>query len=126
MIMPNTTLFASPIANWVSVTADSVCSMYWDAAMSNMPTPMNAPPMIPMRSAYRVSSGIITTRAIIRGSTRNSIGSIPHVLRASISSLVSMVPRCAANDAPVLPIMMIAVIMGPISRAMDMPTTFAM
>ena len=49
-----------------------------------------------MRSAYTVSSGIISTSATTRGTTRNSIGEIPVVRRASISSVTFMVPICAA------------------------------
>ena len=56
----------------------------------------------------------------MRGSTRNSIGEMPRVVSASISSFTFMVPSCAAKAAPVRPAMMIAVIMAPISRAMAM------
>lgn len=55
---------------------------------------------MPMRSAYRLSSGIMRKRAIILGSTRNSMGEMPRVFRASISSFTCIVPSWAANDAP--------------------------
>ena len=71
------------------------------------------------------SSGIISVNASRRGSTRNSTGSIPRVLNASISSLTCMVPSCAENAAPVLPAMMMAAIIAPISRTMAMPTRLA-
>ena len=66
------------------------------------------------------SSGIITTSASSRGSTRNSIGSRPMVSSASISWFTCMVPSCAANPEPVRPAMTTAVMRQPISRAMAM------
>ena len=44
----------------------------------------------------------------MRGSTRNSIGEMPMVVSASISSFTFMVPSWAAKAAPVRPAMMIA------------------
>ena len=73
-----------------------------------------------------VRSGIIRMRPSIRGSTRNSKGEMPMVVRASISSLTRMVPSWAAKAAPVRPAMMMAAIMAPISRAMPMATRSAM
>jgi hypothetical protein len=49
------------------------------------------PPSTPSRSAYRPSSGIIRARAIILGTTRNSMGEIPNVVSASISSFAYIV-----------------------------------
>ena len=49
-----------------------------------MPTPTTAPPRIPMKSAYRHSSGIIRMSAMTRGRTRNSRGEKPAVVKASI------------------------------------------
>ena len=66
------------------------------------------------------------TRASMRGMTRNSMGERPRVFRASSSSFVTMVPSWVAKAAPVRPIMMMAVIIAPISRAMEMPTRSAM
>jgi len=75
--------------------------------------------------AKTVSSGIITERATILGRTRNSIGGMPSVCSAEISSLTCMVPRLAAKAAPVRPDIRIAVIIAPISRTIAMPTRLA-
>ena len=61
----------------------------------------------------------------MRGKTRNSIGEMPMVVSASISSFTCIVPSWAAKAAPVRPAMMMAVIMAPISRAIAMPTRSA-
>ena len=81
--------------------------------------------MMPMRLAYRVSSGSMTMSAITRGSTRKSIGLIPSVLSASISSLTFIVPRWAAYAAPVRPAIMIPVMIGAISRTIATATRSA-
>ena len=60
-----------------------------------------------------------------RGRTRNSTGRRPIVTRASTSSFTVMVPRTAAKEAPVRPVMTIPVIIGPSSRATPMPTRLA-
>ncbi len=70
-------------------------------------------------------TGIISTSAKTRGSTRKSKGLKPKVFRASISSLAFMLPMCAAKAAPVRPLMMMAVIITPISRTMAIPTRSA-
>ena len=43
------------------------------------------------------------TSASIRGKTRNSMGEMPRVFNASVSSFTSIVPSCAAKAAPVRP-----------------------
>jgi len=64
-------------------------------------------------------------RASMRGRTRNSMGEIPMVIKASTSSFTCMVPIWAAKAAPVRPAMMIPVMRAAISRAMAIPTRFA-
>ena len=61
---------------------------------------------------------LMMMRAIIRGRTKNSMGEMPMVFRASISSLTCIVPSWAANAAPVRPAIMIPVMMAPITRTM--------
>ena len=76
-------------------------------------------------SAYKVSSGVISRRASVLGSTKNSIAGIPKVRRESISSLIFMEPSSAAKAAPVLPAITIATINAPISRTMAKETRSA-
>ena len=83
------------------------------------------PPTMPSAAAYRNSSGIIRVSAASRGSTRYSNGATPIMRRASISSLASIVARCAAKVAPTRPAMMKAVMIAAISRATAMPTRSA-
>ena len=64
-------------------------------------------------------------RASRRGRTRKSMGEIPLVCRASISSLTCMVPILAAKEAPVRPAMMIPVMMAPMARTIPIPTRSA-
>ena len=90
-----------------------------------MVTPTKAPPRMARRSEYTVRSGIMRIRATIRGSTRKSMGGMPMVTSASISSFTRMVPSWAAKAAPVRPAMMMPVIRQPISRVAPMATRSA-
>ena len=54
-----------------------------------------------------------------RGTARNSIGSMPMTLRASISSETCMVAISAAIDEPERPATRMAVMSGPISRTTE-------
>ena len=63
--------------------------------------------------------------ASTRGRTRNSTGRSPIVRSASTSSLTVMVPRVAANAAPVRPAITMPVMRAPSSRRTPMPTRFA-
>ena len=83
------------------------------------------PPITPNRSANTVSTGVMTTAASTRGTTRNRTGSSPMVLSASISSRTFMVPISAAKAEPERPARIIAVIRGPISRSTDKPIMLA-
>ena len=60
----------------------------------------------------------------MRGSTRCSIGEMPSVTNASISSVIFMLPSSAAKPAPVRPAMMMPVMRAPISRSMPKPTRY--
>ena len=71
--------------------------------------------------AQKPSSGIISTDAIMRGSTNASIGETPIVRMASISSVIFIVPSCAAKAEPERPATMIAVISTPSSRTVIRP-----
>ena len=86
---------------------------------------MSMPPVTPSTSANTVSRGSTSTSATILGSTSNSMGSMPSVRSASISSVTAMVPIWAAQAEPERPAMMIAVISGANSRSMDRPTRSA-
>ena len=61
----------------------------------------------------------------MRGRTRNSMGEMPKVWKASISWLTFMVPSWAAKAAPVRPHRMMPVMMQPISRTVAMATRSA-
>ncbi len=87
--------------------------------------PTAVPPRIPIKLPYIVSNGIMTMSAMTLGVTRKSIGCMPRVVNASTSSLTFMVPICAAYAAPVRPAMMIAVMIGAISRTIATATRFA-
>ena len=62
---------------------------------------------------------------MIRGTTRKRTGSSPIVVSASTSWFTCIVPISAANAAPVRPASRIAVISGPSSRTIAMPTRSA-
>ena len=74
-----------------------------------------------MSIAQKASSGIITTAAMTRGRTSASIGETPIVRIASISSVIFIVPICAAKAEPERPATMIAVISVPSSRTVIRP-----
>jgi hypothetical protein len=93
--------------------------------MCNISVDTRNPPAMEMTFANSTSSGIISTSAIRRGSTRNSMGLMPNVWNASISWLTFMVPSWAAKAAPVRPQMMIPVMMQPISRTVATATRSA-
>ena len=57
---------------------------------------MTMPPNTPAMSAKTVSSGNATASASTLGTTSRSSGSMPIVRIASISSVTTMVPICAA------------------------------
>ena len=80
---------------------------------------------MPITSAKIVRSGNISTRARIRGNTKNSAVEMPNVLNAEISSLTFIEPSSAANAAPVLPLMTMPTMIAPISRHMAIPTKSA-
>ena len=86
------------------------------ASQTKMP-----PPSSDMTIAQKASSGIITIAAIIRGITSASIGDTPMVRMASISSVIFIVPICAAKAEPERPATMIAVISVPSSRTVIRP-----
>ena len=90
-----------------------------------MPTPMTSPPIMPITSAKIVKSGKVMKSASMRGNTKNSIGEIPKVLNAEISSLTFIDPSSAAKAAPVLPLMTMPTIIAPISRTIAIPTRSA-
>ena len=71
--------------------------------------------------AQKASSGIIRIAAIMRGRTSASIGDTPIVRMASISSVIFIVPICAAKAEPERPATMIAVISTPSSRTVIRP-----
>ena len=79
------------------------------------------PPSSDISIAQKASSGIITTAAIMRGMTSASIGDTPIVRMASISSVIFIVPICAAKAEPERPATMIAVISMPSSRTVIRP-----
>ena len=103
-----------PSTSWTNVTngIEKLCSV-------------SAPPSRPIRSANSVSSGVISSAAMIRGATRKRTGSRPIVVSASTSSLTFIVPISAANAAPERPASRIAVISGPSSRSIASPTRSA-
>ena len=68
------------------------------------------PPSSDISIAQKASSGIMTTAEIRRGMTSASIGDTPIVRIASISSVIFIVPSCAAKAEPERPATMIAVI----------------
>ena len=68
-------------------------------------------------SANTVSSGSATASATTLGSTSRSSGSMPIVRIASISSVTTIVPICAAYAEPERPAMMMAPISGANSRS---------
>ena len=76
-----------------------------------------------MVSAKIVSTGAIRIKATTRGMTRKLILSTEMTSRALNSSLTAMVPISAARALPTVALKMIAVINGPISRAMVTATT---
>ena len=82
----------------------------------------SAPPNSPITSASTASSGITSAAASSRGSTRKRTGSSPKVTIALTSSFTFCVPIWAAKAAPVRPANTMAVISGPSSRSMAMPT----
>ena len=82
---------------------------------------VSAPPIMPTRSENSVSSGVISTAAMMRGVTRKRTGLKPIVVRASTSWLTRIVPISAAKAAPERPASRIAVISGPSSRSIDRP-----
>ena len=63
----------------------------------------------------------MTTLASMRGMTNASIGDTPIVRIASISSVIFIVPSCAAKAEPERPATMIAVISVPSSRTVSRP-----
>ena len=63
----------------------------------------------------------MTTAASMRGMTSASIGDTPMVRMASISSVIFIVPICAAKAEPERPATMIAVISVPSSRTVMRP-----
>ena len=67
-------------------TESRVCVTYCSRLAFSIDRPTIVPPRTPIRLAYIVNSGIMTIRASILGSTRNSMGPIPRVFKASISS----------------------------------------
>ena len=79
------------------------------------------PPRSDISMAQKASSGIMTTAAISRGMTSASIGDTPMVRMASISSVIFIVPSCAAKAEPDRPATMIAVIKVPSSRTVIRP-----
>ncbi len=93
--------------------------------MSRIAIAIIRPPIMPSALAKSTSSGSMANSAEMRGMTRKSTGDTPRVCNASISSLAFMLPSVAANAAPVRPASTIAVINGPISRTIAMPTMSA-
>ena len=83
---------------------------------------MTAPPITPMMSAKNVSRGRVMTRAITRGTTSTSMGSMPMTLSASTSSRASMTPISAVKAEPERPATMMAVSSTPISRSTETAT----
>ena len=79
------------------------------------------PPSSAVMIAQKPSSGIIRIDAIMRGRTSASIGDTPIVRIASISSVIFIVPICAAKAEPERPATMIAVISTPSSRTVIRP-----
>ena len=77
------TAFTNRSRNSTYVTPNWACAMIM-------------PPSTPSTSANTVSNGSATTSAMIFGSTSSSIGAMPMVRMASISSVTAMVPICAA------------------------------
>ena len=72
-----------------------------------------------------MSSGVISSAAMMRGVTRKRTGSRPIVVSASTSWLTVIVPISAANAAPERPASRIAVISGPSSRNIERPSRSA-
>ena len=89
--------------------------------MSSASQTKTPPPSSDMIIAQKASSGIMTTAAIMRGMTSASIGDTPMVRIASISSVIFIVPICAAKAEPERPATMIAVISTPSSRTVIRP-----
>jgi len=93
---------------------------------------MRAPPAISGVSVFG-AAGYLTAayfgwrllRAIKKSGDINSMGEMPNVLNASISSFTFIVPSCAAKAAPVRPHRMMPVIRQPTSRTVPMATMSA-
>ena len=87
-----------------------------------MRTPTTSPPKIAKISEKKVKIGTTTRDAIILGTARNKVGWKPMAKSASISSEIFMVPISAANAEPDLPATIMAVMIGPSSKTMEIAT----
>ena len=77
---------------------------------------------MPITSKRAVSKGKVITDAAILGLTRNLMGFISMVSRASICSDIRIMPISAAMEEPALPIIIRAVSTGPSSLMRDRAT----
>src|SRR5438477_2230051 len=119
---PKTGALTRPTKRSLPSTAWCTRSMYCSGDTCSSELEIIAPPSKPMMSEKNVSSGSVMTSPINRGTTSNSMGSMPITLSASISSRAFMTPISAVNAEPERPATMIAVISTPISRSMETAT----
>ncbi len=77
--------------------------------------------MMPTKSARATSRGTTRVMAMKRGTMRNLTGTMPIVVRASISSMTFMEAISAVIEAPTLPASMIPAMSGTSSSIMAMP-----
>ena len=125
IVIPNITLFTSPVMRSRKNNASTDARTYRATVKSACATPNSAPPKIPIEFAQIVRHGSITIMAMNFGATRNDTGLIAIVCSASISSVTFIVPISAANAEPERPMTTIAVISGPSSRVIEIATAVA-
>ena len=123
--IPNTKLVMTPMIRSHTLVVSISLSQNSTRFMSRYQTLTKRPPNMPNALDIMPRKGIIIVSPRKRGRTRYSMGEMPIVSNASISSLTFIVPSSAAYAAPERPAMTEPDMIAPSRRSSPMPRKLA-